>query len=345
MKMNLIPLLLTDPSACLRSLVLKDLMNRSPEHDEEIKELKKLRYEDNLIKRLIPFQQKNGAFESMASRFHRSKIIITAQALTRMGYLGFDSNFPPVEKALQYLLSKQNKDGSWPLSYSRDENEAKEGYSMIPLQTAIPLLGFVMCGETALPETDKAFEWLLNRSLPDGAWPTGIASGNYGRVAGYRKLAHSRWGCRSNTTAVLRCLARHPELKKSPSAQKALDLLLGRESKEKHTLGFETARIIGLEPYRGFLTYHARFDPALIIKLCALIGVDKNDQRLADMLKFIKENQGPFGLWEYPANPNASRWLTFDLLRSLSNIDDSSDWISLEPRTPFQSYPKRPKRY
>ena len=37
---------------------------------------------------------------------------------------------------------------------------------------------------------------LLERRLDDGAWPTGLASGVFGRVAGYRRIAHSRWGCR-----------------------------------------------------------------------------------------------------------------------------------------------------
>ena len=36
------------------------------------------------------------------------------------------------------------------------------------------------------------YEWLLAQRLPDGAWPTGIASGNTGYMAGYRRLAHSR---------------------------------------------------------------------------------------------------------------------------------------------------------
>jgi hypothetical protein len=33
------------------------------------------------------------------------------------------------------------------------------------------------------------------------------------------------------------------------------------------------------------------------------------------------------------------------VLRSLSSLDHVSDWITLEPRTPFQSYPARERRY
>jgi hypothetical protein len=59
----------------------------------------------------------------------------------------------------------------------------------------------------------------------------------------------------------------------------------------------------------------------------------------------VKEQQGPYGLWEYAAHPEVSRWVSFDLLRSLSQIDRGGDWVSLEPRMPFQPYPKRRRRY
>ena len=38
------------------------------------------------------------------------------------------------------------------------------------------------------------------------------------------------------------------------------------------------------------------------------------------MVAFVSELQGPFGLWEYAARPQASRWVTFDLLRSLLRL-------------------------
>lgn len=93
----------------------------------------------------------------------------------------------------------------------------------------------------------QAYDWLLAQRLEDGAWLTGIASGDYGYVAGYHRLAHSRWGYRSNTSA-LNCLVHHPERRSDPEDRRALDLLLGRETWEKHTLGFEVARLIGVEP-------------------------------------------------------------------------------------------------
>jgi hypothetical protein len=164
-------------------------------------------------------------------------------------------------------------------------------------------------------------------------------------VAGYRRLAHSRWGCRSNTTGALICLALHPERRSGPEARRALDLLLGRETRDRDSLGFEVARVLGAEPARGFLTYYARFDLALVLDMCRRIGATAGDPRVAGLVAFIMEAQGTHGLWTYDRRPQVSRWLSFDMLRSLSGLDSTGDWISLEPRTPFQAYPRRRKRW
>ena len=176
-------------------------------------------------------------------------------------------------------------------------------------------------------------------------FPTGIAAGVYGYVAGYRRLAHSRWGCRSNTTGALTCLAHHPNRRHGAPARRALDLLLGRETRERHVLGFEVARLVGAEPSRGFFTFYARFDSSLILDLCWRVGAGTQDARVADLVAFIKETQGPYGLWDYAPRPQVSRWVTFDLLRSLSRLGEGGDWFSHEPRTPFQPYPSQRRRY
>jgi hypothetical protein len=126
-----------------------------------------------------------------------------------------------------------------------------------------------------------------------------------------------------------------------------LDLLLGRTSQEAANLGFEVARIIGAEPFMGFLTHFARFDPGLILWLCARIGGSTSDQRISKLVDFIQHQQGPYGLWTYQDQPQVSRWVSFDLLLSLRQIDEAKDWISLEPPTPFNPEPfdKHKTRY
>ena len=158
-------------------------------------------------------------------------------------------------------------------------------------------------------------------------------------------MPHSRWGCRSNTTGSLLALAHHPKRCSGKEAARGLDLLLGRDTLEKHTLGFEVARIIGAEPTRGFFTFFAKFDVALILGLCVRIGASLDDPRVRRFVDFVRSLRGSGGLWEYPKRPQVTRWISFDILRSLAGIDEDSDWLSREPVTPFQSYPKQPRRY
>jgi hypothetical protein len=346
-----VALLLADPSASLRRLVLRELLGR-PEDDPEVRELAVLRETDVLVADLFRLQAEDGSWISidLGRTARKGQIVPTAHALMRLGYLGFGPEHRSVQRGAEYLFSQQREDGSWPLKGmswpGRDDREGEaEGYSMIPLQTAIPLRGLAACGYATDPRSERAYEWLLAKRLEDGAWPTGIASGNYGGVAGYRRLAHSRWGCRTSTTGALICLSLHPERRGGPEARRALDLLLARETRERHALGCEVARLIGAEVARGFLTYFARFDLALVLDLCWRVGASREDERIGNLVEAVRDWRGPYGLWEYEPRPQASRWVTFDLLRSLSRLDEATEWLSREPRTPFRAYPKRVRRY
>jgi len=118
-----------------------------------------------------------------------------------------------------------------------------------------------------------------------------------------------------------------------------LDHLLSRETRDRSGVGAEVARLAGAARPRGFLTYHAAFDAALLLDLSARVGASLEDERLRALADFARAIRGPAGLWECPGAPAASRWLTFDLVRSLGRIAETSDWLSVEPRTPYRSYP------
>ena len=338
-------LLLADPSACLRLLVLRELLGR-PGDDAEVQELARLRDGDAVVADLIAGQRADGSWRADGRMWLGGPMRATGLALMRLGYLGYGTEHTAVQRGAAYLFSLQRKDGSWPMRGGGEGSGEHEGYSMIPLQTAIPLRSLAACGYATDPRSERAYDWLLAQRLEDGAWPTGIASGVYGYVAGYRRLAHSRWGCRSNTTGSLICLSLHPTRCGGAEARRALDLLLGRETKEVQPLGLEVARLIGVEPVRGFFSaFFARFDLALMLDLCWRVGATLEDRRVADLAAFVRTLQGPYGLWDYAARPQASRWVTFDLMRSLSRLGESGDWQSAEPSTPFQPYPSRRQRF
>lgn len=340
-------LLLADPSPCLRWLTLTRLLSRPPD-DPEVDELRRLRHTDRVYTHLSEHQADDGSWsaEDLFGTPH-NRLLTTSQALLRLGFLGFEKSDPVVSKAAEFIFRHQQTDGSWPLPARFEESEARTTYDMIPLQTAFPLRGLAACGYAADTRAERAYDWLLAQRLDDGVWPTGRSSGSIGYVAGYRRLPHSRWGCRSNTTGALCCLALHPELQHGEAARRALDLLLGRTAQQESILGFETARTIGAEPFRGFFTYFARFDPGLLLWLCARVGATLNDERVVELVEFIRSQQGQYGLWEYRDHPQASRWVTYDLLCSLARIDGTGDWVSLEPPTPFkpEPYGKQPKRH
>jgi hypothetical protein len=340
--MTWIPLLLADPSPCLRWLVLRELMQR-PDNDPEVLELTALRQSDPLVADLLAAQAADGSWSSSPGYPLRD----TALALMRLGYLGFGSDLAAVAAGAEFLFAQQRSSGAWPMPKARAAREASEGYDMVPLQTAIPLRGLAACGYATDVRAERAYEWLLAQRLDDGSWPTGTASGTLGYVAGYRRLAHSRWGCRSNTTGALTCLALHPTRRNESEARRALDLLLGRETREAHTLGFEIARLLGAEPARGFFTFYARFDLAQILDLCRRVGAGQGDERVAEAIEFVLGLRGEYGLWQQGSRPQLSRWLTFDLLRSMAHLHErgASDWVSAEPRTPFQAYARTKRRY
>ena len=178
------PLLLADASACLRWLVLKDLFSLGDDHPEVL-ELEPQRAMDPLVTGLIKWQTADGSWEPGKAGLRwglHNPILSTAFALTRLGFLGFTSQFEPVKNGARYLFRNQQADGSWPLPR---EGPVLDGhmavdrsgtYSMIPLQTAFPLRGLAACGYAQDERAELAYQWLIAQRLEDGAWPTGMAS-------------------------------------------------------------------------------------------------------------------------------------------------------------------------
>ena len=266
--------------------------------------------------------------------------------LRRLGYLGFDNRHELVGERAEFLFSLQNKDGSWPLPREATGDGAEqEGYSMVPLQTALPLIALSACGYAEDPRSESGYEWLLSQRLDDGAWPTGRASGVHGRVAGYRKLPHSRWGCRTNTTGAIIALASHPERRSGAACRRGVDLLLSREKYETANLGFEVARGVGAEVERGFLTHFARSDPGLLLELGWRAGYSFDEPRMGELRQFVCGERTGSGIWHYSPKPQAGRWVSFFLLRTLLRDDTGGLTQSDEPPTPFQQYPRQERRW
>jgi hypothetical protein len=310
-------LLLADPSPALRRRVLTELLDVA-EDDAEVRELTALvRRDPSLDDR--PADLRRAAFQ-----------------LCRLAYAGIGREDPRVRELAEHVFSHQLADGSFPLP--------REGmYSMMPLQTALPLRGLAAAGYAEDPRAERAYDWLLDQRLDDGAWPVGVASGQKGYIAGYRRLPGSP-GCRANTTGALAALAFHPKRARSDDARRPLDLLLQRETRDEWALGWEVARLTGVEAPAGFITFYARFDLAFVLELAGRCGAARDDPRMDDLVEFLLALRGETGLWQHPTFPELARWLTFDVLGSLRRLE-GGDWTGLAPRTAFRAYPKPRRRY
>ena len=110
------PFLLADPSPCLRLLVLRELLHLQ-DTESEIQELETLRETDPVVSHLFTLQANDGSWKEadLGGSSPGGKIQATAQALTRLGYLGFNKNHPAIQHGVDYLFSKQKKSGAWPL--------------------------------------------------------------------------------------------------------------------------------------------------------------------------------------------------------------------------------------
>ncbi|MCG8570757.1 MAG: hypothetical protein MJB14_11515 [Spirochaetes bacterium] len=359
--MNQLPLtILAHPSQLLRLLILKDVyhhrisIGENPLHlknseksfiQNDIAELEKARYDDPLVDNILKLQKEDGSWHNFKENEPSalSPEIATSVVLLRLAFLGFSQQETFIQKAVQYLFDKQEKDGQWALI--KHDEVAKDNYTWVPLQTALPLLGIAAAGFTEEPQAELAYEWLLDKMIPDGAWPTGWASGKYARVAGYRKVPHSQWGCRSNTTACLIVFSLHKRKKQNPVIKKALDKLLIKVPRNASALGFDLARLLGYEESKGFFTFFKTYDPLTILWLCQQYEVDKEDQRLNNLMQFIMNQRNEYGYWPIQNHPNLGKWLTYFICKTSNNIKEKSRWQSQEFETPFQTYPKGMKRF
>jgi hypothetical protein len=321
-------LLLCDPSPALRHRVLTELLG-VPSEDPEVADLDRRRRHDPETAELLAVTDDDPRRLSWA--------------LCRLAWLGVGVEEPAVRALAERVFERQRADGAWPLPRATGRRGGEGRYTMAPLQTALPLRGLAAAGMATDTRAERAYQWLLDQRLDDGAWPMGEAAGQPGYIAGYRKLPGSR-GCRATTQGALACLVLHPERRRSPAARTALDLLLQRETREQWTLGSEVARLAGVEPAAGFVTFYARFDLAFLLELAGRAGAADSDPRVADLVRFLLDRRGQGGLWAHPAHPELSRWLTFDLLGSLARVR-AGDWEGVTPRVRFRAYPARRRRF
>jgi squalene-hopene/tetraprenyl-beta-curcumene cyclase len=92
---------------------------------------------------------------------------VTGHVLEALGGLGFDKTHPAVAKALAYVRSEQEKDGSWFGRWG-----VNHIYGTAAVLPALPAIGEDM----RQPYVRRAADWLASKQNPDGGWGESCAS-------------------------------------------------------------------------------------------------------------------------------------------------------------------------
>ncbi len=120
-------------------------------------------------------QSKDG---SWYGRWGVNYIYGTWSVLRGVGAIGESSSRDSVQRAVAWLLSRQNPDGGWgetPASYD-DVSQAGRGDSL-PSQTAWALLGLFAAGHSGGPAIERGIEFLLTTQGADGTWEDPLWNG------------------------------------------------------------------------------------------------------------------------------------------------------------------------
>ena len=106
--MTWMTLLLADPSPSLRILVLKNLLNKD-ENDSEIKELREIQMEDQIIEKTLKTQLENGSWASKSTGTIATggNLQLTSQILVKLAYLEFQPTNEIIDHAVNFIFSKQ----------------------------------------------------------------------------------------------------------------------------------------------------------------------------------------------------------------------------------------------
>ena len=236
-------------------MVLMSLL-RAGAHDKEHKK-KRINQALNWIMGMQNPDGSWGAFDIGNSFEHLNKIPfadhgalvdpgtadLTARCIELLAMLGYDTSFPPVSRALEFLEGDQEEDGSW---YGRwGVNYIYGTWSVL---SAIGAIG----EDVAKPYVRKTVQWLQDRQNDDGGW--GESCNTYDDPA----LSGRGISSASQTSWALLSLMAVGEVA-SPHVQRGIDYLVhtqnaaGEWDEEEYT-GTGFPRVFYLR-YHGYSRY------------------------------------------------------------------------------------------
>ena len=164
---------------------------------------------DREILTRVPFADHNAMIDPATAD-------ISARVVEMLGYLGIPADFPPIQKAIQFVRKDQEDDGSW---YGRwGVNYIYGTWQVIVGLTAVGTA-------TADPAIEKAADWLLAVQQPDGGWGESPDSYENPSLKGIGKTTPSQtaWAL-MGLIAAGKC--------RTPEVEKGIEFLLSKQNLE-----------------------------------------------------------------------------------------------------------------
>src|SRR5262249_21869479 len=107
-------------------------------------------------------------------RWLANYLAATAFVLQGLAAAGEDMQAPWIQRAVQWVVERQNQGGGWGedvASYAHPERPGR-GPSMPPL-TGLVLSGLIAAGKADSPAVATGIRYLLDQQRADGTWPNG----------------------------------------------------------------------------------------------------------------------------------------------------------------------------
>jgi squalene-hopene/tetraprenyl-beta-curcumene cyclase len=123
------------------------------------------------VTRALAFLRKEQTAEgSWFGRWGTNYIYGTWSVLASFRQAGIGPEDEAVQRAVSWLLTRQNSDGGWGESNDSYGSKAGERVPSTPHQTAWALLGLMAAGQAASVAVRSGVEYLLRMQQPDGLW-------------------------------------------------------------------------------------------------------------------------------------------------------------------------------
>jgi hypothetical protein len=288
LRVDPMPALISSTNKAIEYFVRRDLLNEKVEPIQTLWELPEVR-------RILRKQQEDGSWkypgggkEHLRSQENYNQI----ETYRNLGILiekyGLKNRHPAIERAAEFLFSKQTKKGEFRGIYG---NQYSPNYSAAIMELLLK------AGHDGDPRIEKAFQWLLSIRQNDGGWaiPLRTVGAKYADALNAETIKPdlARPSSHLITGVVLRAFAASPKYSKSPEAVTAGKLLASRFFKKDVYPDRNTPEYWERVSFPFWFT-----DIVSALDSLSVMGFTRNSSHIDNALNWLKNRQKDNGLFE-----------------------------------------------